>query len=554
MANTKKPAGAAKAPKPPAAKSAKNAKTHPATDRAGDDWRKTAAVRVRMYRHGLGDCFLLTFPSASGKDFKILIDCGVILGTPKGADLIREVVANLQAETAEGGTPTIAVLVATHEHWDHLSAFADAREAFDKFEIGQVWMAWTEDPANEEANELRKDRAKKLKALQLGVAHLRAELTATGALGADGHSGAAAADFRRAAEVLTFFGIDPDEPPDSSDGGPGVAGKAAKLGITDAMDWCRKPRDAEPKFWQPGDLIEPKEVKGLRVYVLGPPTDRKQLFKALPTKSGHETYGADEANQHAVALAFFGADVKLHDADEASAEFDGAAPFDRKYRIGMEQAADTDFFRDHYFGTGAGDAEDWRRIDGTALAGAAEFALQLDSDTNNTSLALAFELPDGRILLFAADAQVGNWESWHADSDGKGRVWDAGGKQVTAKDLLGRTVLYKVGHHGSHNATLRDKGLEMMTEERLVALVPVDTHIAHDKKHWDKMPFDPLMASLRKHTSGRVIVADQPVADLPAGTFPAGRAVDSSALIDVDGPGGKTIRRPLYVDYFVPKS
>jgi hypothetical protein len=34
--------------------------------------------------------------------------------------------------------------------------------------------------------------------------------------------------------------------------------------------------------------------------------------------------------------------------------------------------------------------------------------------------------------------------------------------KVKAEDLLERTVLYKVGHHASHNATLRQKGLELM--------------------------------------------------------------------------------------------
>jgi hypothetical protein len=32
--------------------------------------------------------------------------------------------------------------------------------------------------------------------------------------------------------------------------------------------------------------------------------------------------------------------------------------------------------------------------------------------------------------------------------------WADGDQQVTARDLLARTVLYKVGHHDSHNATL----------------------------------------------------------------------------------------------------
>jgi glyoxylase-like metal-dependent hydrolase (beta-lactamase superfamily II) len=507
-------------------------RTKKAPQPAATDWRETAAARVRMYRHGLGDCFLLTFPRPRGRDFQVLIDCGVILGTPNGSDVIAEVVESLKTETDHNGTPTVDVLVATHEHWDHLSAFADAQEEFDDFSIGQVWLAWTEDPHDTRAKQLRKDRAAKVHALQLGLAHMRGQLAAAGALGADGASGVAADDFRRVAEVLAFFGVSPDDPPPAE--GLGAAG--AKLGISDAMDWCRSHAGAH--FWKPGDVIEPKEVKGLRVYVLGPPTDPKQLHKSLPTKAGHETYEA------ALGVG----------AAAGPVEFEPSAPFDPKYRVSMTAAAGVPFFRTHYFGSGPGDADGWRRIDGTALDGAAEFALQLDSDTNNTSLALAFELPDGRVLLFPADAQVGNWESWHADSAGRKLVFKAGDREVTAAELLARTVLYKVGHHGSHNATLRGQGLEMMTDPRLAALVPVDTYIAHEKKHWKQMPFGPLLDALRHRTKGRVIVADQPIADLPAGTLAADQAADATDTITVAGPGGKQVERPLYVDYFVPAS
>jgi hypothetical protein len=49
-------------------------------------------------------------------------------------------------------------------------------------------------------------------------------------------------------------------------------------------------------------------------------------------------------------------------------------------------------------------------------------------------------------------------------------------------------------------------------------------------------------------------VADQPIAEMPASTFVHGQAVDSSETIEVTGSHGRTVRRPLYVDYFVPKS
>jgi hypothetical protein len=53
---------------------------------------------------------------------------------------------------------------------------------------------------------------------------------------------------------------------------------------------------------------------------------------------------------------------------------------------------------------------------------------------------LAFELPDGDLFLFAADAQVSNWLSWQELS------WTVDGKVVTGPGFLRRTVFYKVGH------------------------------------------------------------------------------------------------------------
>ena len=50
-------------------------------------------------------------------------------------------------------------LVVTHEHWDHLSGFLQAQAIFDAVEVGEVWLAWTEDPQDELANELRQAQA-----------------------------------------------------------------------------------------------------------------------------------------------------------------------------------------------------------------------------------------------------------------------------------------------------------------------------------------------------------------------------------------------------------
>ena len=49
------------------------------------------------------------------------------------------------------------------------------------------------------------------------------------------------------------------------------------------------------------------------------------------------------------------------------------------------------------------------------------------------------------------------------DKDGKN-------VEVNATRLLNQTVFYKAGHHASHNATLKEKGLELMIHEDLVTL------------------------------------------------------------------------------------
>src|ERR1700710_3030062 len=57
----------------------------------------------------------------------------------------------------------------THEHWDHVSGFLQARDALAGLKIKALWFAWTEDPADELGKKLRADFAKDLQALQMAV-------------------------------------------------------------------------------------------------------------------------------------------------------------------------------------------------------------------------------------------------------------------------------------------------------------------------------------------------------------------------------------------------
>ncbi len=300
--------------------------------------------------------------------------------------------------------------------------------------------------------------------------------------------------------VLSFFG------------GLGANG-AAKT--EDALAFLRS-HAKSVRFCRPGEppLTLPG-VPGVRVFVLGPPEDPAAIKRTNPSKRDRETYDvtaaltAEDAFLAAVRHRTDSNLNKMHPDERTVLEL--SFPFDQELKIPVVRAKEDEFFQKHY-GFRAGGPDAWRRIEDDWLGGAGPLALQLDNATNNTSLALAIELsPGGKVLLFPGDAQVGNWLSWEKCS------WSLteGGHtvHVTSADLLARTVLYKVGHHASHNATLRAKGLELMTSPELVAMIPVDHDMAVIKR-WD-MPFESLLQRLLEKTGGRVLRIDKGLLDRP---------------------------------------
>ena len=131
-----------------------------------------SGVKVRMYRQGHGDCFLLAFASPSGPVY-VLIDCGFKPGSSVHAD-IGAIVDHIRAST--GGRIDLAIV--THEHQDHVNGiWKKGTPYFDKFKIGEAWFAWTEDGSDKLANELRKRHHDQL----LGLVAARNQLAAAGA-------------------------------------------------------------------------------------------------------------------------------------------------------------------------------------------------------------------------------------------------------------------------------------------------------------------------------------------------------------------------------------
>jgi glyoxylase-like metal-dependent hydrolase (beta-lactamase superfamily II) len=148
-------------------------------------------AKVRMYRQGLGDCFLISLPRTDGgnRPFYVMIDCGVVLGTSDPRTIMTQVMDNIVAVT--GGE--IDLLIATHEHWDHLSGFVQAKESFDKLTVRQVWLAWAENPDDQLTQKLKKEKGQALAALRMGLSQMQLAGDSDGATELNG--------------ILEFFGV-----------------------------------------------------------------------------------------------------------------------------------------------------------------------------------------------------------------------------------------------------------------------------------------------------------------------------------------------------------
>lgn len=391
-------------------------------------------VRVRMYRIGHGDSFLIGIPRKTGDTpYFILIDCGYKPGSQNFLPHknVKKVIDQIATDTNK----SIDLVIITHEHQDHLNGFWKKTNPFFKdFDIKETWLAWTESPTDKLAKKIRKKHKDQLLGLVEGRRLLGLSLDAENPtlrmidnlLGLEfGGEKEEAFNYK----LLSAAAKDPSK-------------SRNKQSLKFVKDKAQKNKGV--KYLNPGEYVELEETDGFGAYVLAPPRREKLLLdedpigdEAFPSQNGHHlSFNAAVSNSN-----------------------DQASPFRREYRVEKKHAFGHGFFKEWY-GVDKHVDEDsdnlevpsnasWRRIDDEWLYSAENLALKMNRGTNNTSLVLAFELPKSKkILLFAADAQRGNWISWDDNE------WKRDNEKVTAKDILRRTVLYKVGHHASHNATL----------------------------------------------------------------------------------------------------
>ncbi|HEX9006092.1 MAG TPA: MBL fold metallo-hydrolase, partial [Bacteroidota bacterium] len=130
-------------------------------------------VSIRMYRQGLGDCFLLTFPTSDPKrSYYMLIDCGVVMGHKKERNgIVSPSFKQLADDIKKTTGGTIDLLVVTHEHYDHVIGFgnADANAVFRTMTVKDVWFAWTENPDDADATGLKERLKKTSNALRMAI-------------------------------------------------------------------------------------------------------------------------------------------------------------------------------------------------------------------------------------------------------------------------------------------------------------------------------------------------------------------------------------------------
>lgn len=403
-------------------------------------------LRIRMYRVGFGDFFLMSVP-ASGGFAHVLIDCGVHAHDIKA---MPAAIRQMQADT--GGK--LALVVMTHRHADHISGFASGREIFAQFSVERVWMPWFEDPDDQVAG-----------AVQIKLAAVATRLQA--ALAARGGDDQYA---RMAGNILGEFDL-----------AAGASSNEIALGVLRGF----RTADGQPTpvdYYRAGDpakLPASLAAAGLTALILGPPSDLA-LVAQMDNKA-HQYLAAIGDDDTAIAAPFAPAFRQR--------AFDWPAKAVPLYSMPEVEQHLHDMQPD-------------------MLAAAAQHA---DNAINNQSLVILFGF-GAKTLLFCGDAQWGNWANFLFG----GALGTPGHTELTAaaQAMLGKLDFYKVGHHGSTNATPID--VVKALKRGCVAMCSTDPGAYGNADKGTEVPRAPLLAALEAQTLGQLARSDQ----VPAGNAP----------------------------------
>ena len=352
------------------------------------------SVTLFSYQVGFGDCFLLRFDYAD-RPRHVLIDFGS-MKLPDGAESGHMVRVAEDIAAKCGGK--LDVLVATHRHADHVSGFATNRDGdapgdiIRRLDPDLVLQPWTEAPDADDAS--------------LGPAvsspyrSLRQKLAALEAM----HGVA-----ELAVKMLDDGALDRSPPAvrDQIDfiGRDNIRNLSA---VENLMTMGRERR----YLFHGCDAGLEALLPGVTTVVLGPPTlAQTETIRRQRSKDPDEFWH----------LSLMGLQDDAGLGTEAEARLFPDHPVFPANRLPMEVI----WLRD--------------RLDEARTAQLLSIVRSLDRQMNNTSLILLFRI-GGKRLLFPGDAQLENWE-YALQSDLAAELDDVD--------------LYKVGHHGSLNATPR---------------------------------------------------------------------------------------------------
>ena len=413
------------------AKAGKPAGNNPApgaVPAAASSGQSATGLRVRMYRVGFGDFFLLTVPTGKGQRH-ILIDCGV---HAKDLGSIKDAVAQMAADCEH----QLALVIMTHRHADHISGFGTCADTFSQIAVERVWMPWFENRDDQKAV-----------AIQTHLTALASNLSLRLAARGDAES-------PFAAMVGNIIG-------DMAVGG------SSNQKALDVLHGGFKNK-VEPDYYKAGDPAKlPQDLvdAGFSAQILGPPGDTSLITQMTNVNDQYLTEDAQ--------------------TDEKPMK----TPFSKAFQIGSYLEGALRFY-------GADKVKELiNGIQPDVLAAQAKAA---DNTLNNQSLVILFSFA-GKNLLFVGDAQWGNWENFLYG----GAYGTPGHTEMTktARDILNKIDFYKVGHHGSRNATPKDVVAAMKAS--CVCMCSTQIHA------YNEVPRQPLMDALKKQMQGQLARSDQ---------------------------------------------